>query len=280
VRFDVASELRLFAESVRSAIGAWEPVREPDLGMWLDDRDDALAARLAESGWGALWAADLAAVIAGGFELGRAVAPLSVVDEATLGAPLSVGGRIRHGTGSTHCAVAQPGWGLALGEIGSERRHERTLDGTGTVVAEVDEAVPLPPAGAEARWNAWTSATLAYLAGVAAAALEISVSHARSREQFGKPLAALPAVQARLADAALAADGLQLTAWQSATPTESRFARASALCWSGAACRDVTASAHQVHGAVGFALETGLHRYHRRAKATQVWAATVCRACG
>jgi alkylation response protein AidB-like acyl-CoA dehydrogenase len=41
----------------------------------------------------------------------------------------------------------------------------------------------------------------------------------------------------------------------------------------------VTASAHQAHGAIGFALETGLHRYYRRAKAVQVWAAAVCREC-
>jgi alkylation response protein AidB-like acyl-CoA dehydrogenase len=34
-----------------------------------------------------------------------------------------------------------------------------------------------------------------------------------------------------------------------------------------------------VHGAIGFALESGLHRFYRRAKATQVWAAAVCREC-
>jgi alkylation response protein AidB-like acyl-CoA dehydrogenase len=34
-----------------------------------------------------------------------------------------------------------------------------------------------------------------------------------------------------------------------------------------------------VHGAVGFALEGGIHRHYRRAKAVQVWAAVVCRAC-
>jgi alkylation response protein AidB-like acyl-CoA dehydrogenase len=34
-----------------------------------------------------------------------------------------------------------------------------------------------------------------------------------------------------------------------------------------------------VHGAVGFALESGLHRYYRRAKTLQVWTAAVCREC-
>ncbi len=170
--------------------------------------------------------------------------------------------------------MPQPGWGLALATI-REHRLERTLDGSGTVVAEIGEPAPL--ANAKARWDAWTAATLGYLAGLAAAALDLSVSHARAREQFGQPLAAIPAVQARLADAALAAESLELTAWRAAAPEEAE--REPALLWAGAACREVTASAHQVHGAVGFALESGLHRYYRRAKSVQVWAAAVCRAC-
>ena len=122
----------------------------------------------------------------------------------------------------------------------------------------------LEDVAATACWRAWNAATLAYVAGLAQRALELAVEHARSREQFGAPLAALPAVQSRLADAALATDALTLLAWAAATnegglqEPELRFA--------GAACCEVTASAHQVHGAVGFALETGLHVYHRRAR--------------
>jgi hypothetical protein len=289
MRFDVVGELGLFADSVRAAIGDWEPVREPDLGAWQDDRDDPLANRLAATGWTELWNADLAAVVAGGLELGRAAAPACLVDEATLGAPLSIGRRVRHGSGGAVCAAAQPGWGLAIASI-EKHEPERTIDGTGTVVAFLGSAEPIP--GADARWSAWTAATLAYLAGLATAALEASVEHARAREQFGRPLASLPAVQARLADCALTASALELTAWAAAagTPPESDEAakaprnrllqgRTSALLWSGRACRDVTASAHQVHGAAGFALETGLHRCYRRAKAVQVWAAAVCREC-
>jgi alkylation response protein AidB-like acyl-CoA dehydrogenase len=156
-----------------------------------------------------------------------------------------------------------------------ERRPERTLDGAGSVRAEIGDLVPLEDAAA--RWNAWTAATLGYLAGLAAAALETAVAHARAREQFGKPLAELPAVQARLADAALAVEGLELSAWRAVSPDEAQ--REPALLWAGAACREVTASAHQVHGAIGFALESGLHRFYRRAKAVQLWAAAVCRAC-
>jgi alkylation response protein AidB-like acyl-CoA dehydrogenase len=85
----------------------------------------------------------------------------------------------------------------------------------------------------------------------------------------------MPAIQARLADASVNIDGLELVAWNSASAGTDPEWRAATLLWAGKACRDVTLSAHQVHGAVGFALETGLHRYYRRAKSVQTWAAAV-----
>jgi Acyl-CoA dehydrogenase, C-terminal domain len=287
VNFEVATDVRHFGESVRAAIGGWEPRLEPELGSWHDDRDDRLAERLAAAGWQELWELgdDLGAVVAGALELGRAVTPVCTLDEATLGAPLALNGRIRHGTSAETCALPQGAWGLALGRPKAERRREPTFDGTGTVVTGVGHIAALSHDDAEARWAAWTAATTGYVAGLADAAQAAAVSHVRSREQFGRPLSKLPAIQARLADAALLVDGLLLTAWRAAaTPdptsdTLSLGARAPSLLWAGAACREVTASAHQAHGAIGFALETGLHRYYRRAKTIQVWAAAVCRAC-
>jgi Acyl-CoA dehydrogenase, C-terminal domain len=276
VNFAVTADLELFAESVRDAVGDWQPVREPELGTWQDDRDDLLAARLAEAGWSDLWAGDelLGPAVAGGIELGRAAAPVCVVDEATLGAPLCVDGRARHARAAASLAVPRPGGGLALGPPASEARPEVTLDGNGTVLVETSVAGELEEVAASACWRAWNAATLAYIAGLASRSLQLAVEHARSREQFGVPLAALPAVQSRLADAALAADAMTLLAWASATNDVG--VQEGELRWAGAACCDVTASSHQVHGAVGFALETGLHVYHRRARATSSWAGAVC----
>jgi alkylation response protein AidB-like acyl-CoA dehydrogenase len=276
VNFAVTADLELFAESVRDAVGDWQPVREPELGTWQDDRDDLLAARLAEAGWSDLWAGDelLGPAVAGGIELGRAAAPVCVVDEATLGAPLCVDGRARHARAAASLAVPRPGGGLALGPPASEARPEVTLDGNGTVLVETSVVGELEEVAASACWRAWNAATLAYIAGLASRSLQLAVEHARSREQFGVPLAALPAVQSRLADAALAADAMTLLAWASATNDVG--VQEGELRWAGAACCDVTASSHQVHGAVGFALETGLHVYHRRARATSSWAGAVC----
>ena len=74
MNFDVPAELAFFAESVRDAVGDWQPPREPELGAWQDDRDDELAARLTAVGWTELWA--------GGELLGATVPrPLSRMEE-------------------------------------------------------------------------------------------------------------------------------------------------------------------------------------------------------
>lgn len=278
--FDVPAEFELFAETVRAAIADWTPPREPDLSEWQDDRDDALAARVAEAGWSELWAGQelLGAVVAGGIELGRVAAPACLVDEATLGAPLCVEGRARHGRHATALAVPRHGGGLALGPPATEARPEPTLDGSGTVLVEVTAASELEPVAAAACWRAWNAATLAYLAGVTLRSLELAVEHARTREQFGAPLASLPAIQSRLADAALASDAVTLLAW--AATTSDRGIQAPELRWAGAACCDVTAAGQQVHGALGFALETGLHVLHRRARAAHSWSVAVCDSVG
>jgi hypothetical protein len=272
VKFVVAEELVLFAESVRGALRGWEAPLEPEFGSWWDDRDDDLAARLGELGWSGLWADAelLGAAVAGGIELGRAIAPLALVDEATLGGVLCVGGRGRHAEGAAALGLPLAGGGLGLADAAGGER-EPTLDGTGTV----RDLVAGPLARVEdgpARWRAWGVATLAYLAGLVDAALETTVAHARSREQFGAPIGALPAVQAKLADVAIARDGLVLCAWGAATD-EGDPPRApwNELAWAGGAAREATAAMLQVHGAIGFALEGGMHRFFRRAKVAQVW---------
>ena len=278
MNFHVREEHRQFAESVRAAVADWRPPLEPELGSWQDDRDDALAGRLAGAGWAELWSGRelLGAVVAGGIELGRVAAPICLLDEATLGAPLWVNGRARHARWAPALAVPLKDRGLGLGGPSSEARPELTLDGNGTVVVDLGPIGRLEDVAATPCWRAWNAATLAYFAGLAARSLERAVEHARAREQFGAPLAALPAIQSRLADAALATDAITLLAWTAASSDgglqepELRFA--------GSACCEVTASAQQVHGAVGFALETGLHVHYRRARSVHAWTAAVCSA--
>ena len=126
-------------------------------------------------------------VVAGAFELGRAVAPVCLLDEATLGAPLAIGGRATRsgGRGPAPC----------LSPVGARSRATRwrpitradaRRDGHGPRFSR--RARGFAPDDAEARWTAWTAATLSYLAGVANASFEAALNHARVREQFGRPL--------------------------------------------------------------------------------------------
>ena len=275
MRFTTDPELDLFAESVRGALAGWEAPREPAFGEWWDERDDALAARLVATGWAELSAEPelLGPAVVGAIELGRAVAPICLVDEATLGWPLAVDGRVRHGSGREQAVTLdRERWHRFLVR---DARPEPTVDGSGTVQATLTGAAR---SDGRAPLRAWSAATLGYLAGLAAVALDGGVDHARSREQFGAPLGALPAVQARLADARLLSDGIELLAWQAAAPEEADPSlRSDALLWSVGAAREVTASMHQVYGGVGFALESGVHRAYRRAKAVQVWTTAVIR---
>ena len=118
MRFTTRPELELFAESVRAALAGWEAPLEPVFGTWQDDRDDALAARLADVGWAELWGDPdlLGPAVAGGVELGRAVAPVVPRRRGDARRAARVGGRVRHGAGRVD---------------GGER--EPTLDGTGTL---------------------------------------------------------------------------------------------------------------------------------------------------
>jgi hypothetical protein len=268
MRFLVAAEHSLFAETVVDAIGDWRPPLQPVFGTWWDERDDALSDRLAAAGWEALWEDGdlLGAAVAGAIELGRSVAPLCLVDEPTLGAPLWVAGRARHSAGRAAVAVPLTGGNLGLAAI-EAGDAEPTLDGTGTMRAAAEAGAPL--GDGSARLQAWGAATLGYLAGLADAAVAAALVHVTSREQFGAPLGSLAAVQGRLADAALARDGLLLAAW-AATDPDAGFPGDS-LAWAGRGCCEVTAGVIQVHGGIGFALEGGVHRFYRRAKTVQVW---------
>ncbi|MGL6278764.1 MAG: acyl-CoA dehydrogenase family protein, partial [Gaiella sp.] len=269
------SELELFAESVRGALAGFVAPIEPPLGSWWDERDDALATRLRDLGWEGLWTDGSlrGPAVAGAVELGRAVAPCCLVDEATLGGVLAVGERARHLRGAALVAHPAAGASLALVTVGREEGvDEATLDGSGTVRGLRLEGRGEPAEDAVARLHAWVAATLGYQAGLADAALAHGLAHVRSREQFGAPLGDLPTVRSALADAALACDGLLLLAWEAASDDAVPW---EALAWSGRACREVTAQVLQVHGGIGFALEGGVHRFYRRAKTVQVWSDAV-----
>ncbi len=104
--------------------------------------------------------------------------------------------------------------------------------------------------------------------------LELTVAHVSSRNQFGRPLAALQAVQHKAADMLIAKDSATLAVWEAislhvAGRPDVALARAAAFL-SGRAAERVLADAIQLHGGLGFTSEYQLQFYFRRAKAQRV----------
>jgi acyl-CoA dehydrogenase len=104
-------------------------------------------------------------------------------------------------------------------------------------------------------------------AALMAAALEqiteLSLRHARERQQFGRPIGAFQAVQAHLVTIAQQA-ALVAVAVEAAMSREAEFEIATAKVLAGRAAVTATWAAHQVHGAVGVTRRHPLSEHTRR----------------
>jgi Acyl-CoA dehydrogenase, C-terminal domain len=114
-------------------------------------------------------------------------------------------------------------------------------------------------------------ATLALeAAGIAQKALELGVEHAKTREQFGRPIGVYQAVSHPLVDTyvetELARSLAYWAAWCVAEEDEQApLAIAAAKSYAGDAAVAACERSIQVHGGIGFTWEHMLHRYYKRA---------------
>ena len=114
--------------------------------------------------------------------------------------------------------------------------------------------------------------------GIGRAALEESTQYAKEREQFGKPIASLQAIQWMLADMALEIDAARLLAYRAARLQDqgvrySREAAMAKLFASEAAMRAATKGI-QIHGGYGYTKEYHAERHFRDAKITELYEGT------
>lgn len=107
------------------------------------------------------------------------------------------------------------------------------------------------------------------LVGVGQAALDRTVHYTKMREQFGRPIASFQAAQHIVADMHIALAAARLAA-HSAVFRLGRGAvatRETAIARMKAAdVKKVTLDAHQLHGGMGYVVDTGLHKYSERAR--------------
>jgi 3-oxo-4-pregnene-20-carboxyl-CoA dehydrogenase alpha subunit len=110
----------------------------------------------------------------------------------------------------------------------------------------------------------------AYGDGLLAGALDLTATHVRTREQFGKPLATFQAVAQQIADVYIASRTLNLAAWSAiwrlAEGRDPDDDLAVAAYWLTEEALPALHTCHHLHGGVGVDASYPLHRYYSATK--------------
>ncbi|WP_236581506.1 acyl-CoA dehydrogenase family protein [Rhodococcus sp. T7] len=114
----------------------------------------------------------------------------------------------------------------------------------------------------------------AHTVGACEAALELSVTWAKDRSQFGRPIGSFQSVSNRCADMRSGIDAARLLTWEAAWALGRDRPDASELVsvakhYLNQVGDLVERNAHQVHGAIGYSTEYPLHVFTRLIKAFQ-----------
>ena len=110
----------------------------------------------------------------------------------------------------------------------------------------------------------------AFSLGIAQACLEASMGYARSRRQFGHPIADFQAIQFKIADIATKVAAARLLTWRAAalrdTGQEHTAESSMAKLFASEAAVEVALDAVQIHGGYGYVKEYPVERYLRDSK--------------
>jgi hypothetical protein len=109
-------------------------------------------------------------------------------------------------------------------------------------------------------------ALAAEIVGLAEPAIDIATEHVKTRQQFGRPLAAFQVIQHRLAECLVLLEGARLLVRQAAA-MRLREGAALAAAYAQDAAAKIIRETHQFHGAIGLTLEYPLHYYTYRLRA-------------
>jgi len=175
------------------------------------------------------------------------------------------------GRGDLYLAVAPQG-GAILDP--AQFSDTRTVEGMDAIAPTFRARLAgSPPSWADGDAKLWPAAVLlfaAQMAGIAAAAMNQAVEYAKIREQFGKPIGSFQAVAHQCADAAVRADAAYHQVLIAAIAlrdhsTDAEF-QVTAACLTAidAAFRNSTSNI-QVHGGMGYAVQSGAQLFLKRA---------------
>ena len=115
--------------------------------------------------------------------------------------------------------------------------------------------------------------------GIAQGALDQAIAYVKSREQFGKPIAAFQGVQFMIADMAMAVEAARQLTYVAAAKAERgepdlTFTSSAAKCLASDTAMKVTTDAVQLFGGAGYTKDFPVERMMRDAKITQIYEGT------
>lgn len=114
--------------------------------------------------------------------------------------------------------------------------------------------------------------------GIAQGALDLSLSYAKERKQFGKPIAQQQAIGFKLANMATKIEAARLltyqAAWRESQGLSYSKESAYAKLFAGDTAMEVTVEAVQIFGGYGYTKAFPVERYMRDAKITQIYGGT------
>ena len=276
--------LRELAESKSYADDAWGEVSELGWpGIFIDE----------EHGGQGLGVLELVILLE---ELGYVLAPLPFLSNAAAGLILQDAGAtdrlagVASGEQRGTVGVVKDGR-AALVPDAAEADFIVLLDGTdATLVERADAQVePIDAIDPTRRYASVTAnggeslgdvsrgrdlialAAAAELVGISQRVMEMAIEYAKDRKQFDRPIGAYQAVSHACADMLKQVEGsrslVYYAGWAAdAAPDEFSIAASAAKAYASDAGWQVSASALQVHGGIGFTWEHDLHWFLKRAK--------------
>ena len=114
--------------------------------------------------------------------------------------------------------------------------------------------------------------------GIAQAALDESITYAKQREQFGRPIAKFQAIQWMIADMATRIEAARYLLYNAAYAKDKggRFSKEAAMAklFASETAMDAVIKAVQIHGGYGYTKEYTVERLFRDAKITEIYEGT------
>jgi alkylation response protein AidB-like acyl-CoA dehydrogenase len=296
--FDLTDDQREIRGVARELLAARSPLSKVREAAEAGHYDEPLWAEIVELGWPGiavaeehggqgLGAVELAVLLE---ELGYACAATPFLSTAVAGAVIQAcgsdaqrsrwlegltSGELSAGIGTADLAVDARGAAVAVlldGDtarlvVEPETEALVTIDPTRRFARISGDGEPLE-SGVAARVH---GAIAAEIVGVCQRALEMTLEYVKDRKQFGVPVGSFQAVSHRCAQMLLHTESVRSTAYFAAWAAEAdpdRLAEAAALSAAAAATagREVTASAIQAHGGIGFTWEADVHWLYKRAE--------------